>query len=81
MSDQSGVLCDLQKVSERRRQTGRDTVVKKVGISKNQKTGGKCNVTNRNKSSGIYTSGSEWRVTQFKRLQREKSSFVFLSKG
>lgn len=47
---------------------------------KNQKTGGKCNVTNRNKSSGIYTSGSEWRVTQFKRLQREKSSFVFLSK-
>ena len=34
MSDQSGVLCDLQKVSERRRQTGRDTVVKKVGISK-----------------------------------------------
>ena len=81
MSDQSGVLCDLQKVSERRRQTGRDTVVKKVEISKNQKTGGKCNVTNRNKSSGIYTSGSEWRVTQFKRLQREKSSFVFLSKG
>ena len=41
MSDQSGVLCDLQKVSERRRQTGRDTVVKKVGISKKSENRGK----------------------------------------
>ena len=29
------------------------------------------------KSSGIYTSGSEWRVTQFKRLQRKRVLLYF----